>query len=62
MAPKKKERRKGHCNWTNAEVESLKFQADVLHLEWPSIAKVSFFGVSVRLWAFSPDDNGPYRR
>lgn len=52
MVYKKKDRREGHCNWTDAEVESLKFQADVLHLEWPSIAKVSLL----------VDDNDPYRR
>lgn len=33
--------RKGHWCWTDAEIESLKHQAGVLHLEWPSIAKVS---------------------
>lgn len=33
--------RKGHWCWTDAEIKSLKHQAGVLHLEWPSIAKVS---------------------
>ncbi|KAG6355313.1 hypothetical protein INS49_003274 [Diaporthe citri] len=31
--------RKGHWCWTDAEIKSLKHQAGVLHLEWPSIAK-----------------------
>lgn len=33
--------RKGHWCWTDAEIKSLKHKAGVLHLEWPSIAKVS---------------------
>lgn len=48
--------RKGHWCWTDAEIESLKHQAGVLHLEWPSIAKVSLleFNLTIRI----PSQNG----